>query len=107
MWKEVAERIWQVPYLVNFAEVGKVVLWTTANGKLVDALLELGEADSPPRGVWNLARRITIVFGELEREPFVRLMREYEAFCGVRILTDCILSHHFHLLVEVPERPVE
>ncbi len=27
------------------------------------------------------------VFAELEREPFVRLRREYEAFYGVRILT--------------------
>src|SRR5690606_10015661 len=47
------------------------------------------------------------VFGALEREEFVRLMREYEDFCGVRILTYCILSNHFHILVEVPERPAE
>ncbi len=45
------------------------------------------------------------VFGEVEKEQFVRLMREYEQFCGVRILTYCILSNHFHILVEVPERP--
>ncbi len=45
------------------------------------------------------------VFGPLEREQFVRYMREYEAFCGVRILTYCVLSNHFHLLVEVPKRP--
>ncbi|HAB18938.1 MAG TPA: transposase [Verrucomicrobiota bacterium] len=47
------------------------------------------------------------VLGEVEREQFVRLMREYEAFCGVRILTYCILSNHFHILIEVPERPKE
>lgn len=34
-------------------------------------------------------------------------MREYEAFYGVRILTYCILSNHFHILVEVPEGPKE
>lgn len=46
-------------------------------------------------------------FGASEREEFVRLMREYEDFCEVRILTYCILSNHFHILVEVPERPAE
>jgi len=47
------------------------------------------------------------VFGAFEREEFVRFMREYEDFCGVRILTYCILSNHFHILIEVPERPSE
>ncbi|MBN8247457.1 MAG: transposase [Verrucomicrobia bacterium] len=47
------------------------------------------------------------VFGEQEREHFVRLLREYERFCGVRVLTYCVLANHFHLLVEVPARPVQ
>ena len=47
------------------------------------------------------------VFGPLEREQFVEYMREYEQFCGVRVLTYCILSNHFHLLVEVPAKPSE
>jgi len=47
------------------------------------------------------------VFEAPEREEFVRFMREYEAFCGVRVLTYCILSNHFHILLEVPERPRE
>jgi REP element-mobilizing transposase RayT len=34
-------------------------------------------------------------------------MREYEQFCGVRVLTYCVMSNHFHLLIEVPERPME
>ncbi|MBX3733700.1 MAG: chemotaxis protein CheW [Verrucomicrobiae bacterium] len=45
------------------------------------------------------------VFGPPERECFVRLLREYEVFCGVRVLTYCILSNHFHILLEVPARP--
>jgi REP element-mobilizing transposase RayT len=45
------------------------------------------------------------VLGETEKEQFVSLMREYEMFCGVRVLTFCIMSNHFHLLVEVPQRP--
>lgn len=47
------------------------------------------------------------VFGPTEKEQFILLMREYEAFCGVRVLTYCVLSNHFHLLVEVPQRPSE
>jgi len=47
------------------------------------------------------------IFGPVEREQFVRYMREYEAYCGVRILTHCILSNHFHLLLEVPQKPKE
>ncbi len=46
-------------------------------------------------------------FGPTEREQFVRYLREYEAFCGVRVLTYCILSNHFHLLLEVPTKPQE
>ncbi len=44
-------------------------------------------------------------FHEQEKEKFVSILREYEAFCGVRILTYCIMSNHFHVLVEVPKRP--
>ena len=43
--------------------------------------------------------------GEEEKERFVKLMRGYEAFCGVRLVTFCIMSNHVHLLVEVPRRP--
>jgi putative transposase len=32
-------------------------------------------------------------------------MREYEEFCEVRVLTYCIMSNHFHVLLEVPHRP--
>ena len=44
-------------------------------------------------------------FGKVEKEQFVTLMRLYEAFCGVKVLSYCIMSNHFHLLVEVPPRP--
>ena len=39
-----------------------------------------------------------------EKEIFRRMMRKAETFSGVRVLTYSILSNHFHLLVEVPER---
>ena len=47
------------------------------------------------------------LFEAAEREQFARYLREYKAFCGVRVLTYCILSNHFHLLLEVPERPAQ
>jgi len=43
--------------------------------------------------------------GEVEKEKFVKIMRAYEDFCGVRLLTFCVLDNHFHVLVEVPRRP--
>ena len=39
-----------------------------------------------------------------EKEQFVKMMRLYEAFCGVRVLNFCIMSNHFHILVEIPPR---
>ena len=35
------------------------------------------------------------LLGSAEKEQFVRYMRLYEAFCGVRILSYCIMSNHF------------
>ena len=40
-----------------------------------------------------------------EKEQFVRLMRRYEAFSQVKVLTFCVMSNHFHILVEVPGGP--
>ena len=45
------------------------------------------------------------VLGDVEREKFVDLLREYEAFCQVRVITYCVMSNHFHVLLEVPQRP--
>jgi REP element-mobilizing transposase RayT len=42
------------------------------------------------------------VFEAHEREVFRKIMRQVEAFSGVRVLTWTILSNHFHLLLEVP-----
>ncbi|MCP5538255.1 MAG: transposase [Akkermansiaceae bacterium] len=41
------------------------------------------------------------VLGREQKDVFVRMMREYEAFCGVRVLAYCIMSNHFHLLVDI------
>ncbi|TLD71653.1 chemotaxis protein CheW [Phragmitibacter flavus] len=47
------------------------------------------------------------VLGDEERAEFVSLMRLYEGVCQVRVLTYCLMSNHFHLLVEVRKRPEE
>jgi putative transposase len=46
------------------------------------------------------------VLQEREREQFVRLMRLYERLFGLQVITFCIMSNHFHILVRVPSRPV-
>jgi REP element-mobilizing transposase RayT len=45
------------------------------------------------------------VFGDAEKEQFVRFMRMYERLCGVRVVTYCVMSNHFHVLVGVPKKP--
>ena len=39
------------------------------------------------------------VLNEEEKENFVALIRKLEAFHGMRVVTYCIMSNHFHLLV--------
>ena len=45
------------------------------------------------------------VFGDVEREHFRMLMRMQENFTGCRVLSYCIMSNHFHILLEVPPMP--
>lgn len=33
-------------------------------------------------------------------------MRMYEEFCGVRVLAYCVMSNHFHILLEIPPQSV-
>ncbi len=42
------------------------------------------------------------VFGERECEAFRMYLRMYENFSGCRVLAYCVMSNHFHLLLEVP-----
>ena len=43
------------------------------------------------------------IFGEEEKEYFRKTMRDLEVFSGVHVLTYCIMSNHFHLLLQVPK----
>ena len=42
-----------------------------------------------------------------EREHFRMLMRMCEKFTGCRVLSYCLMSNHFHILLEVPPMPEE
>ncbi len=46
------------------------------------------------------------VFAVREREAFRTFMRMYENFSGCRVLSYCVMSNHFHLLLEVPPMTV-
>jgi REP element-mobilizing transposase RayT len=46
------------------------------------------------------------VFEVDEREQFRMFMRMQENFSGCRVLSYCIISNHFHILLEVPPMPV-
>lgn len=43
------------------------------------------------------------ILGIEEKEFFRRTMRKLETFSGVQILTYCLMSNHFHMLIKVPE----
>lgn len=45
------------------------------------------------------------IFSDAEKELFRSLLLELAEFCQVRILTYCLMSNHFHVLVEVPRPP--
>jgi putative transposase len=45
------------------------------------------------------------LLGEEEREHFRMLMRMCEKFTGCRVLTYCLMSNHFHILLEVTPVP--
>jgi len=45
-----------------------------------------------------------LLFGDIEKEAFRKLMRRMERFSGVEVLTYAVMGNHFHLLLRVPER---
>ena len=68
----------------------------------------LKAAPDAPTAFYHCISRVVdrrFIFKDQERERFVQLMRMYEAFCGIHVLTYVVMSNHFHILVEVPKRP--
>lgn len=64
--------------------------------------------ETHPSAVYHCVSRVVdrrFIFGDWEKQHFRKLMLELAEFCQVRILTFCIMSNHFHILVEVPRPP--
>jgi putative transposase len=61
-----------------------------------------------PYAAYHVISRVVnrdLVFGEEEKRKLVSLMRRYERFCGMRVLTYCVMGNHFHMLVQVEQKP--
>jgi len=43
---------------------------------------------------------------DTEKEALVLLMRKMARFCGMKVLTHCVMGNHFHVLVRVPQQAV-
>ena len=59
-------------------------------------------------GYYHCVSRVVhrqMLLGTAEKEKFVQIMREYEEFCEVKVLTFCVMTNHFHILIEIPKRP--
>ena len=80
--------------------------WHREMGQAGD-LGDLGGLRGKP-AIYHCVSRIVnrdFVLGREEKEKFVGLMRVYARFCQVRVLTFCVMSNHFHILLEVPAAP--
>ena len=72
-----------------------------------EALKALAALKGKP-AIYHCVSRVVgrgFLFQAEEREEFVRLMRRYEEFSQVRVLSFCVMSNHFHILVEIPDGP--
>jgi len=47
------------------------------------------------------------IFNEQERARFLKLAKDYAVFSGFELVSWCLMSNHFHLLVRVPVQDVE
>ena len=46
-----------------------------------------------------------LLFKDREKEILRKMIHQLADFCGVQVLTFCIMSNHFHVLVRVPNAP--
>lgn len=42
------------------------------------------------------------LFSDEDKRVFIAMMRRVAAFCGLDILTHCVMSNHYHILIHVP-----
>ena len=61
---------------------------------------------SPGTAHYHVMSRVVegrYIFDGLEKYEFRRIMRGLEHLMGLRVVTYCIMSNHFHILLEVPD----
>ena len=46
-----------------------------------------------------------LLFEDREKEMLRKMMHQVADFCGVQVLTFCVMSNHFHVLLRVPDSP--
>ena len=66
--------------------------------------------DASQAGVFHVVSRIydrKYLLDDEAKEFFLKVVRAYEDLLGVEVLTHCVMSNHFHLLVPVPHRPAD
>jgi len=70
-------------------------------------LVDWADLETKPAIYHCLSRVVNREFrlGDEEREVFRMFMRMYENFSGCRVLSYCVMSNHFHILLEVPPMP--
>ncbi|MFO1459213.1 MAG: transposase [Verrucomicrobiota bacterium] len=65
------------------------------------------KADPDQSGVYHCISRVVggqFLLDNLGKETLSRLLFKLSAFCGIEIITYCMMGNHFHLLVRVPVR---
>lgn len=62
----------------------------------------------PKLAIYHVTSRVVhrqLLFSPEAKEQFRVFLRMYERFSGCRVLSYCVMTNHFHLLLEVPELP--
>jgi putative transposase len=44
-----------------------------------------------------------LLLGSAQKEMLSKLIRRHARFCGIQVITHCVMSNHFHLLIRLPE----
>lgn len=62
----------------------------------------------PDLAIYHVTSRVVhqqLLFTPEAKEEFRKFMRMYERFSGCRVLSYCVMTNHFHILLEVPPMP--
>ncbi|MFT4546633.1 MAG: putative transposase [Verrucomicrobiales bacterium] len=63
--------------------------------------------DAPKANCYHVVSRVVnreLVFGDMEKERFLKILRKQLEFSGVECLSWCVMGNHFHLLLRVPDK---